>query len=910
MLSKDPGKVIAQAHSLGLKALVNLLRERTIKETHFLYTEAKNRLDTAMDHWLLSLNQNKPNFSKVAALEKKLRDLELENIWTTTASYGNIEFKRVRNEKKGIVGPLNKLINIFGAELRNYFLLINPLESPVVIGKQKKKTIWGYVSSSMGDIPVAHGGDLPELDLADMIRSHGRELCRKAFIFGVSTNDFNSYSRLLIRRLSKFIDYVYTDGKYGDKNFLRNWSKSTNRMKCADDVLGGIVDELDCLYGKTKSHRITPSKIGNVPETQPTKKFFDEQIDRLHTPKNKKKARVWIKYLRSLTTSKKPKLRTKDAEHIYGMVRNKARWEGTKYHNLITDGLPQPFNVESVVLGGDQFLQSGEETLVVKELRVRTSEGIGRIDLAVFGRTEINNPKKPGIISVLKPLGIFEIKTRTSFNWDIQTKKSKGKRTKVVPKFRLRRRVLDNNEWENVIAEIPFPNEATQLELYAEGLVREYRSLTGDESISDILKGIILLDSQFDLGLNRNAVHYFVNYLLDNQNMTKIDTSCDRILFRSKNPIAERAALVIHAPKKEQTEVLKSERTPLRDSEIYDPFTQAEKMSSRHIIYLSANSSSRSGYTASWIAKYLHGLQYIQKLCSESKSVPVTLLDLSGVLKHRDLTRVRLRVSHQDSVVQTFFDEIEIVDLSSSIDDFLFNGGNLPDIESILSDERLLIISGWQLIEESLPPRLRPALNELERYLVQRIHQSKCSSLWFLDPRPDEKTSRIYRRRCLKPFWDSSPHNQVVTDIVWNLPIRPYTSIQTTPMLDDLRVIIHESKDSINAELVEMPYLKDWSSRFWSQRSKKKPKTSSTKSRKGRIPLSAQDVLANPQFIKELIDDSIDLIPWLQELWPKEFSKRPPENLYRFDVISTSSISNPVYPGRIIISSKVATISL
>ena len=103
MLSKDPGKVIALAHSLGLKALVNLLRERTIKDTNHLYTEAKIRLDKALDHWHYSLNLNTPDFSKVAALEKKLSDIELENIWTTTASYGNTEFKRVRSEKKGIV---------------------------------------------------------------------------------------------------------------------------------------------------------------------------------------------------------------------------------------------------------------------------------------------------------------------------------------------------------------------------------------------------------------------------------------------------------------------------------------------------------------------------------------------------------------------------------------------------------------------------------------------------------------------------------------------------------------------------------------------------------------------------------------------------------------------------------------
>ncbi|MCK4566816.1 MAG: hypothetical protein KAU48_05850, partial [Candidatus Thorarchaeota archaeon] len=341
---------------------------------------------------------------------------------------------------------------------------------------------------------------------------------------------------------------------------------------------------------------------------------------------------------------------------------------------------------------------------------------------------------------------------------------------------------------------------------------------------------------------------------------------------------------------------MKSERDPLQDVEIYDPFAHTEKTSSRHILYLSASSSSRSGYTASWIAKYWHGLQYVQELSSKKGNIPVTILDLAGVLQHEDLARVRLRVSYQEPDVQSFFDGIDVVDISSSIDDFLFNGGNLPDAESILSDDKedkLIVISGWQLIEESLPPRLRPALNELERYLVQRINQSGFTTVWFLNPKPDEMTSRIYRGRCLKPFWDSSAHSQFVTDIVWNLPIRPYTSTQTAPMLDDLRVIIQETKDSVHAELIEIPYLKDWSSRFWSKRSKRKQKKTTAKTGKGRLPLTAQDILANPQFTKELIDDSVNLIPWLQELWPNKFSKTRSEIQYNLEVKRTKLYGKP-----------------
>ena len=893
MLPKDPGKLIAQAHSLGLRALVNLLRERTIKETQSLYTEAKDRLDTALDHWHSSLNQNRPDFSEVSALERKLSDIELENIWTTTASYGNTEFKRVRSEKKGIVGPLNNLINIFGARLRDYFLLMNPLEPPVIIGKQKKRTVWGYDSASMGKVVVAHGGDLPELDLADMIRSHGRELCRKSFIFGVPPNDFNNYALLLVRRLAKYTDYVYTDEECGNKNFLRDWSKAAKNFECADDVLRVLVDELACQYSRADSSKIGPSKVEEIEEKLPTKRFFDHQIARLRKLKSKN-ARIWMKYLESFTPKKRPILRNRDAEYLFNSVQTKARWEGTRYHNLITGGFPQPYNIESVVLQGDQFLESGEDILIIKELRVQTSVGIGRIDIAVFGRTKIPNPKKPGIISVLRPLAVFENKTRTAFNWDILAEEKKGKHKKVVPKLRIRKRILDDNEWHNVMAEVPSDTEEQQLNYYTTGLIQEYRKITGDESVSDVLKGIILLDSQFDSQLGRNAICQLVNHVIDVDNIGEVEEGCTRILYRSKSPLAERAALVLQAPSDKQIELLKAERVPLNESKVYDPFTYATNVDVRHILYLAASSSSRSGYTAAWIAQYWHGLQYLRKLSTEKGSKIVTVLDLAGVFKHRDLAKVRLRVTSQPPDIQAFFDTIEIVDLSSSVNDFLFNGGNLPDIESLLSNDRLLVITGWQMVEESLPPRLNSALRELERYLVERIHQSDCPSLWFLKPRSNELTSRVYLGRCLKPFWGTSQHRELVTDIVWNLPIRPYTSTQTTPMLDDLRVIVHQTKDSVSSELVEIPYLKDWSARFWSQRSKRKSKVAVTSnSRKGRLPLTAQDVLANPEFSKELIDNSIDLIPWLQKLWPSEFSVTTPEIKYNFEVSAIKLHGSP-----------------
>lgn len=866
MFPKNPGKVVVLAHTLGLKALVIILRERTNKDTKHLYSKAQNRLDIALKKLEMSLKHGNPDFTPVADREKGLRDLELENTWETTASYGNTETKRVRNEKEGIVGPLNKHINIFGAKLRNYFLLMYPLDTPVKIGQQKKKTIWGYTSNEFGLVPVAHGADLAELDLADMIRSHGRELCRKSFVFGVPSNDFDSYALLLIRRLSTFVDYVYSDAQFGSKQFLR--PKTNVQGKCADEVLRELVDELDGLYATGSSKQVFPSGTKVYDDSHPDNEFFQFQIAKLRkASKNESKEesvrlRTWARFLKKLTPKKNPKLRVQDVRHLYNIIRNKVRWEGLRYHKLITDGLPQTYNAESIIMRGDRFLQPGEDYLLVGESRLGTTEGPGRIDLGLFSRTIITNPKKPGQLIVMKPVAVFDMKTRTSFNWEIRTKKTKGKRKKTVARFIVRKRGMTDEEWNDVLAEVPEKNDAQQLKLYADGLVREYHRLTGDKSVSDILKGVVLLDTQFDARLNRIVVRSLLENLIEDHLLKSRLKGCDRLLIRSKNPIAQRAALVLHSPTEGQLTVLESERNPQETERKYDPFSEVQDTTTRHILYLSAMSASNSGFTAAWMAQYWHGLHYLQQLSSEQDNAPVTWLDLSGEFSHDELAKKRLRISSQNEDVQSFFDKIKIIDMSNSIDQFLYHGGNLPDIGTLLT-KGIVVVSGWQWIEDSLPPRLRPVLEELERYLVQEISKTRNTTIWFLQPRPDERTSEKYHNRCLLPFWDSSEHRLHVTDIVWNLPVRPYTSVQTTPMLDDLRVIIKLTEESVETELVDVPLLENWSARFWSKKSKRGSKKKGLTRTRGRDALSASDVLKMKELRNELVNDSIDLIPWL-----------------------------------------------
>jgi hypothetical protein len=114
-------------------------------------------------------------------------------------------------------------------------------------------------------------------------------------------------------------------------------------------------------------------------------------------------------------------------------------------------------------------------------------------------------------------------------------------------------------------------------------------------------------------------------------------------------------------------------------------------------------------------------------------------------------------------------------------------------------------------------------------------------------------------------------------------------------MLDDLRVIIRQKEKTLEANLIEVPPLENWSSRFWSKRSKRTRKKKFKGSR-GRTALSARDVLLYKDMSDELIKDSIDLIPWLRALHPDEFQEEKKEANLRLSIQAIPLYGEPAYP--------------
>ncbi len=96
--------------------------------------------------------------------------------------------------------------------------------------------------------------------------------------------------------------------------------------------------------------------------------------------------------------------------------------------------------------------------------------------------------------------------------------------------------------------------------------------------------------------------------------------------------------------------------------------------------------------------------------------------------------------------------------------------------------------------------------------------------VWFDSPVPSVEKALPYSSRALLPFYEGDSLAEVVTDIVWNLPVAPIRAVQPekwklpiigdSPMHDDIRVIIHHSSTCLSMELTHVPYLMGWSKRF------------------------------------------------------------------------------------------------
>ncbi|MFW9803815.1 MAG: hypothetical protein ACFFFC_14230, partial [Candidatus Thorarchaeota archaeon] len=487
---------------------------------------------------------------------------------------------------------------------------------------------------------------------------------------------------------------------------------------------------------------------------------------------------------------------------------------------------------------------------------------------------------------VWRPLGVFDIKSKTAFNWDIEGEEKESKRHGdiVVPKFSIRQRGLTDDEWEAALAKTPGEYGSRQLHAYSRGLRDEFADLTGELDCVLPITGTVVMDTTQDAGLLRKSLHELLISIFS----AGPPLPHDGALIVPKNEGLSRLkyGVVLDVITKGQNEMLSGTGTPIESEKDETSLTASKDEGRRFILCLSAPSASRSGPTAAWIARYWYGVELIREISKERRDARVVWLDLVGDFSTRKLAWTRLRLSQHDNKMKQFFDEIEWVDLSESVRGRLFQReGSLIDSIPSLDETPIVVVSGSDFLKSCTPPRLSSVLNDMETRLLDRLSGKTKCVVWFSEPRAQERTSSVYQRRRLSPFSEGSPLSRHVTEIVWNLPVRSYAFGQKAPLIDELRVIVRETGNSGESSLAEIPALKDWASRFWTQHNENlragEPAT------RGRQVLTPRDIIANESLEQDILDSALDLLSSRdhqerQETVPLSVKKKP-KSKYPYD---------------------------
>ncbi|TFH02317.1 MAG: hypothetical protein E4H14_17745, partial [Candidatus Thorarchaeota archaeon] len=697
----QPNAVLQSAIYSGLAALARLSRGRIRSTTKKHYKSIDTNWRKAWTDWEESMMMDPYDYSSIQNAEPNLRGAFFKILWQTTKRYGNTETKRVYSWREGTVGPLNALLNYAGARLRDLALTYYPFPQPVeyevrvypnkttkVFPKNVAKkypdpntdktyTKAGYPGNQHGPrILLAHP-TLPGLDFVDMIRAHLIELCKHCFIYDVPRMEAHRYIRLLIHRLRLYLDWVYTQGMTGKKNFNPE----------SDKELREVVQEIQAFYGKHVGRRESVTRKNESDQLPDTITKVKTQIVRhLNKTKDEDERKRIQEILDHIDTGT---LKDKDAEKLKEQVLSLSQQEGSDWHRILLSDLHHPASLKQVVFVGDKMLEEPSPVLIVGELPV--GKRTGQIDITFFLRREI-----PGR-TIFTPMLILEIKSKTGFNFNLYSVRTRNKNKKDYgPRFHASKRRLSKDEWDTISKAMPSKNTTTQLDAYEKLLVQEYKSLVpSDPTPPEALwKGVVVLDSDQDplevfdafQDLLANLTMGLVNDMIDSTSLTSYIPDSDV----PKKPL--RLALVL-TPSKGPSELIR-EMKPSETIMAEDPFSERVKDERIVTLYVSIPSATSSGNAAAWMSRNWHLLHHLRE-CKETstKKTQIFWVDLIGAFKELDTENNKKQLIKRrfglDELLKegkitkrfhrqlnTSLNSIKFVDLSHEIDRLLSNNSS------------------------------------------------------------------------------------------------------------------------------------------------------------------------------------------------------------------------------------------
>jgi len=842
-----PNKILTVATHTGLAALVRLAKKRSNRQTESTVKSIENIWSKAR-HRLAEVKQTTPHdFSPIKNAEPNLRRLYLKMLWKSTRPFGNKERKRVYSWREGTVGPMNALLNYAGAQLRNFVMTKYPFPDPThyqireypdgsrVILDQRTararpnddavKTYWkaGYPGNSKGPRVLLSHPTLPGLDFVDMIRAHTVELCRQCFIHNVPRGTAHRYVKLLIRKLQPFLDWVYTDGDCGRKNFFPD----------ADRELRRIVLEIRALFGKRvgRTGRMTRQLEYGFPD-KPSVELIRKQVTRTLRSDSQDDVRETCKDI--LDHIDQGNIVDRDAERFIEKLTTVCQQEGNDWHRVLLSDLPHPTSLASIVFHGDALAQAPTDTLIAAEVPIIGELGRGRADLVVFVRKSLSNR----IIWV--PAMLLDIKTKTGIDWGLfgTTPRTKDHAQKV-PVFHVDKRPLTDTEWVSIIQSSPSSHDQDQLDMYEQGLIQEYQALVPDEvsPVNGLWKGVVLVDTQQKYSdvhsLLRNLIRFVFSDLQSGEGSLQ-----SRTLYVEQPPDdeMERFRLAVVLMPSDGPVNLMQRTSVLDKTKEEDPFENRDRDARVFTLYLSVASPTSSGVVAAWTSRNWHLLGHLNEYTSTKPNVPRTVwIDLVGNFPTRQLASTRFGLDHEyakgvsrpqlDALMKQF-EAIEFHNTSESVEQFLRSG---PDAElkklgaslkQIMKPsshrETIVVIDGWTNLRESTPAHLEPRLRVLENRLVDWLPEGDVHIIWLDSGVPHPLMNGNYQRRSVRPLSYDSVRAKLLDEIIWNMPTPPRVFGWTAPRREDVRVIIQDTPTSASpwTSAIEIPHLRGWTRSF------------------------------------------------------------------------------------------------
>ncbi|MHA1423918.1 MAG: hypothetical protein ACTSWA_12775 [Candidatus Thorarchaeota archaeon] len=814
-----PNVVLASAIYSGLSALVNLAYNRKSSQTATQFNQIREIWEKTRKAKSLNRQIGSHDFSSVQDVESALRTLYLQILWTTTRCYGNRETKRVYSWREGTVGPLNGLLNFTGSALRNTVVPRYPFPDPDMYEVRKypngQKKVFpksvankipaednvkvydraGYRGNSKHPRVLLSHPTLPALDFGDMIRAHLVELCRQCFIYNVPRNEAQRYIRLLIHRLIPFLDWVYTQGKTGRKNFYPG----------ADEELQKIVRKIQTHFGIQSGRKERISQKIERPPSDIDVKFLIEKIELIlaASPEEdvREKCATILKHIEDgIVTDIEVSKFVED-------ITKKTSREGTDWHRVLLSGFAHPRSLKEAVFAGDSLLETSSGLQYLAEVPVKGTSGAGSIDLVLFARI-----KKHSEQYIWTPVMILEIKTKAGFNFNLYGKRPRTKKLDVfVPVLSAWKRSLTEHEWNSMKESISPKPHLTQLDAYESALLSEYNALFGGViKLNQLWKGVVTLDITQDFSRTKRAF----DQLLEQLTGRLVDGEFSgqwKALTIEKNSFNEpppRVAITM-TPNTGDISLLKSIEPP-NSINMEDPFIERMEDDIFFTQYVSIPSPSASGKTAAWLAKNWHLLNHLAEL-DETSISNLFLVDLLGDYPSERLTEMRfgLDVVKQKKQITKFeykrlrklLGKIRFINLQDAIDRFLFDNdseGILEIRDTILQDtdsgskNKIVLVDGWSDLEKMLPATNRKNLSILENTLLQTLKETSQEVIWVGDGVYHPLMNKTYQRSCVRPLYYSSPRNRIIDEILWNLPTAPRKLGWLSPQYDDSRVIIQD----------------------------------------------------------------------------------------------------------------------